>query len=336
LIRGCDVSDPTNFGGPEGDVNRDLIASGSTFGGESLPIDPAPEAPAANDAVASPTSAGLRSEGRRIGVGGWIAAGFLIAEAIIVLFAPVIPFFKNPDQRFYSNGLLGSGPSSAHWLGIDSVGKDILRQTIWGARASLPIGIGAIVIGMLIGGPLGLIAGYARGWSDTIIGYIFDITLSVPALILALAFTQFLGNDVKWVTVALGIVSIPLLGRIVRASTLTWAGREFVIAARAQGATHRRILLREILPNVWPAMFAVALLGIGVAIVAEGSLSVLGAGVNPSTATWGNAMYLGYTNITTVPSGVLSPATAILLTTLALSYLGDAIEKKYATRESTL
>lgn len=274
-----------------------------------------------------------RSRKHTLGVSGWIALAFLVVLVVVAFTAQWNPWLKDPDQRFFP---VGAGPSPAHPLGIDGSAHDILRQVVWGARISLLIGVLSIAMGLLIGGTLGLVSGFLRGATDRVIGILLDVLLSVPALILALAFTQFFGNSWPMVAFALGLVSIPLLGRITRASTLTWSERDFVTAARAQGATRRRLMLREVLPNVTPAMLSVALLGVAVAIVAEGGLAILGAGVTSTTITWGNEMALSYSEIATIPSATLSPATAIFLTTLALNLLGDAIQKKFEAREAAL
>jgi peptide/nickel transport system permease protein len=129
-------------------------------------------------------------------------------------------------------------------------------------------------------------------------------------------------------------VSIPLLGRITRASALSWSQREFVLAARAQGAKSRRIMIREVLPNVLPAMFSIALLGIAVAIVAEGTLAILGVGVKPPTPSWGNIIALERGNLNSSPHMVFEPAILIFLTVLALNFLGDVVREQLDVREA--
>jgi peptide/nickel transport system permease protein len=136
--------------------------------------------------------------------------------------------------------------------------------------------------------------------------------------------------------IALGIVSIPVLGRITRASTLSWSEREFVLAAKAQGAKNRRIIVREVLPNVLPAMYSIALLGIAVAIVAEGTLAILGASVSPDTPTWGNMIALGRQALSFAPHIVFEPAIMIFLTVLSLNMLGDVIRARFDVREGAL
>jgi peptide/nickel transport system permease protein len=197
---------------------------------------------------------------------------------------------------------------------------------------------------LVIGGLLGLIAGYFRGRTDTLFVGVFDVLLSFPQLILALtvvtvfATGEGVSSTRRMVVLiaALGIVSIPVLGRIARATTLTWAQREFVLAARAMGARNRSIMFGEVLPNVLPALFSIALLGIAVVIVAEGGLSLLGVGVQLPTPSWGNIIAEGRTDLRDAPHIVLIPTVVIFLTVLALNYLGDVVRARFDVRESAL
>src|SRR5262245_5839026 len=155
---------------------------------------------------------------------------------------------------------------------------------------SLVVGFGAVGFGILLGGLLGLLAGFYRGKIDNVIVAFLDIMLAIPALVLALALTAVLRGRVPdlWILViALGIISVPILGRITRANTLVWSEREFVTAARAQGAKNWRIMTREVLPNVLPAMFSIALLGVAVVIAAEAALRLLGIGLSITDPSWG-------------------------------------------------
>ena len=143
-------------------------------------------------------------------------------------------------------------------------------------------------------------------------------------------------RDLLVLIFALGIVSTPILARITRANTLQWAQREFVLAARAQGATDRRVMVREVLPNVLPAMFSIALLGIAVAMVAEGGLSILGVGVLPPAVSWGNMIAIVATDLQTLPYELFEPIVCIFLTVLSLNYLGDVVRARFDVRESAL
>ena len=203
-----------------------------------------------------------------------------------------------------------------------------------------------MIIGFVFGGLLGLLGGYFRGKVDVVVSLLLDVFLAIPAVILALALVTILrtqpgtgggGLDPEVALIlALGLVSIPVLGRITRASTLSWSEREFVLAARAQGAKHRRIITREVLPNVLPAMVSIALLGIAVAIVAEGTLAILGASVETDTPTWGNMIAIGRTELQRAPHVVFEPALMIFFTVLALNMLGDVVRSRFDVREGGL
>jgi peptide/nickel transport system permease protein len=224
----------------------------------------------------------------------------------------------------------------------------MISRLVYGARNSMFIGVGAVVIGFLVGGSLGLIAGYYRGRLESILVGFFDVLLSVPAVILALSLAIFLQDRVQDIvgssetagrltlTFALGIVAIPSIGRITRANTLVWSQREFVTAARAQGAKNLRIMFREVLPNVVPAMAAIALLALAVLIIAEAALSILGAGITPPAPTWGNIIVEGFDYLTNgrAPHIVFEASAAIFLTVLSINFLGDAVRARFDVREA--
>jgi peptide/nickel transport system permease protein len=269
-----------------------------------------------------------------LGVAAWSAIAWMVIVIGSAVLAPLLPL-KDP-LNYADSAHLNQGPSLHHLMGLDGSGRDVLSRVVYGGRVSLVIGFGSIAIGFLLGGVLGLIAGYFKGRIGGFIGSVLDIFLAFPQLILALAVVTFLGRTTTNVTIALAIVSTPVLARIARASTLTWSEREFVLAARAQGARHRRIMFREILPNVLPAMFSLALLGIAVVIVAEGGLAILGASVKPQTVSWGNVIVSGKNSIANAPHIALAPSIVIFLTVLALNYLGDVIRARFDVRESSL
>jgi len=287
-----------------------------------------------------------------IGLGGRIAAGWLLLVVVLSVLAPILPI-DEPTARGAGSelGLFTEG----HILGTDTSQRDVFSRLIFGARSSLIVSVGAILVGLVIGGTLGLISGFRRGRIDTALSSVFDILLAFPQLVLALSLVAFLrppsassgtGNaqvdtsggltTIQILIIALGIVAIPLLARITRATTLSWSQREFVLAARAQGAKNLRIMVREVLPNVMPAMFSIALLSIAIAIIAEGGLSLLGVGVQAPTPSWGN-MITDNRAVRSAPLNALfSPIAALFLTVMALNYLGDAVRQKYDVRESAL
>jgi peptide/nickel transport system permease protein len=281
---------------------------------------------------------------RRLGFGGWFAIIWLALILIGAVFGTLIPGIHGYGTVFLNDA--SSKPfTHGHLLGVDDVGHDEFSNLILGARTSLEIGLGSVIAGILIGGTLGLIAGYFRGTVDLLISTVFDVLLAVPALILALALTAFLRGDPTKshlpgevvLIIALGTVSTPVLGRITRASTLTWSQREFVLAARAQGAKNARIMVREVLPNVVPAMLSIALLAVGVVIVAEGGLSFLGVGIDPtSKPSWGNLIASSAGVLNTEPWLVFAPIAALFLTVLSLNFLGDIVQARFNVRESAV
>jgi peptide/nickel transport system permease protein len=296
--------------------------------------------------VAAAVGGGVPVVGRarraRLGVSGWLAIGWLAFTALAALLAPILPL-DDPNDTVAS--LVRQPPGTdGHILGGDGLGRDLLSRMVWGARASLLLGAASVLFGLVLGGLLGLIAGYFRGRTDTIFTGAFDVLLSFPQLILALTLvTVFASQEGVSATrrmvvliLALGIVSVPILARITRANTLAWSQREFVQAARAMGARNRQIMFGEVLPNVLPAMFSIALLGVAVVIVAEGGLSLLGVGVQLPTPSWGNILAEGRADLRDAPHIVMIPTIVIFLTVLSLNYLGDVVRARFDVRESAL
>ena len=282
--------------------------------------------------VSGPETERIRRKG--IGIGGWLCVAWLLVILFMAFFGSKIPGIPDPVNDV-ATPRLGWG-ASGHPFGTDGQGRDVLSLVVNGTYNSMYIGIVSVFFGLLVGGVLGIVAGYFKGTIGGVLGGMTDILLAYPQLVLALSVVTFLGNSVFWVTVALAIVSVPVLARIARASTLSWAEREFVVAARAQGAKHGRVMLREIFPNVLPALLSIALLGVAVVIVAEAGLAIIGAGVNPSKITWGNTIQSGISDLTDAPSIVLAPSFVIFITVMALNFLGDVLRSKFDVRESAL
>jgi peptide/nickel transport system permease protein len=291
-----------------------------------------------------PADLGGFSEKAPWGIGAWLAVAWLVIVGIGVVFAPILPL-TDPLDNF--TGIRNVGPFQLvdHPLGGDGSGRDLFSRIVFGARTSIAIGVFSVTFGFLIGGSLGMLAGFYRNWFSTALATLFDILLAFPGLVLALSLVSFLTGPpeaepimsrVNIVTLALGIVSIPVLARITRASALAWSQREFVMAARAQGAKDSRIIFREVLPNVLPAMFSIALLGVAVVIIAEGGLALLGVGVAPPEPSWGNIIATGRGGLREAPYIVFIPSTVIFLTVLSLNFLGDKIRDRFDVRESAL
>jgi peptide/nickel transport system permease protein len=216
-------------------------------------------------------------------------------------------------------------PSAAHLLGTDALGHDMLARVIFGARSSLAVGLLAPLAATLVGGALGLLAGYFRGWLETITVGASDVLLAFPPLVLALAVTAYLGQSVPNLILVLAILTIPAVTRIARAGTLALRGRDFVTAARALGASHTRIMLREILPNIALPLAAYFLLLVAVIVTAESILSFLGLGVPPPLPSWGSMIAEGRENLELAPHIAFIPAAVMFLTVLAFNLVGDRL-----------
>lgn len=274
---------------------------------------------------------------RRLGVMFWLAVAWIVALALAAIFAPWLPL-NDPDKSIIITGEPPPyKPSWDLWFGSDTNARDVFSRTIFGARVSLVVGFAAIAFGMIVGGTLGILAGYFRGWADKIISFFFIVMLSFPALVLAILITSLVDRSLLTISLTLGVLAVAPVGRLARATTIQYADREFVVAARTIGASHRRIIVRELLPNVVIPMGALALLGMAVAIVAEGSLAFLGLSVSEG-ATWGKVIVdgSGSRDLQNSPWMALSPIFMLFVTVVALNYCGDKIRAHFDVKEISL
>jgi peptide/nickel transport system permease protein len=270
---------------------------------------------------------------RRLGLLFWAAVGWTIFILAAAASANVLPLPSPTDMDMLERR---APPSWLHWLGTDGLGRDELARVLYGARVSLTVGLCAPIIGLTIGGALGILAGYFRGRFESIVVGSMDVLLAFPPLIFALAVTAYLGQSILNLTCILGVLSIPAFMRVARAATLTLARREFVIAAEALGASHARILLRELLPNVMLPSLAFFLLGVAVIIVVEGALSFLGLGVPPPTSSWGSMIGEGRESLEVAPRLAFIPAIAMFLTVLSFNLVGDTLRAITDPRQGAL
>lgn len=266
------------------------------------------------------------------GVGTWLAVAWTL---VIVVGATIVDFLPLAEARDGKNALLAPTKAlpdlmSAHPLGTDGQGLDILGGLLYGARVSLVVGIGGVVVGALIGSIIGLVAGYRGGWTDRVLSIFTDTLLAFPSLILLIAIVTALGATLTNVTIALGIMVVPSFARLVRANALTYSKRDFVTAARSLGAGDVRIMLREVAPNILPALFSYSFMLVAVLIVAEASLSYLGLSIPRPEPTWGNMISAGQADFQRDPYLVAIPATVLFLTVLSFNQLGEAAGRKWS------
>ena len=270
---------------------------------------------------------------RRLGFGFWAAAAWLAIMALVALLAPMLPIADPTEVGF---GGPREPPSRDAFFGTDALGRDVFSRTLYGARISLAVGGFAIVFGMLVGGALGMLAGYFRGRLDQAVGFVFFVLLSFPALVLAILITATLERSLLVVSLTIGILAVAPVGLLSRASTLVYAEREFVAAARVLGAKHGRIIVRELLPNVVIPMGALTLLGMALAVVAEGSLAFLGLSVAGDEAiSWGKMIVdgAGVRDLQKSTHVAMFPVAVMFVTVLALNFAGDRIRQYFDVKE---
>ncbi len=273
---------------------------------------------------------------KTLGWGFWLCVGWLLSLVAVALLAPVLPI---ADPTEVGKGPRSEGPSWAHWFGTDKAGRDVFSRAVWGARVSIAVGAFAIAFGLLVGGTLGMLGGFLRGWVDQVISFIFFTVLSFPALVLAILIVTSFERSLQTVSLTIGILSVAPVGRLARAQTLVYSEREFVHAARVVGAKNGRILVKELLPTVLIPMGALGLLGIGVAIVAEGGLAFLGLSVfgeDAGSLSWGKLINESRSvrdlkNLAHVPFSIIG---VMFLTILSLNFAGDRVREYTDVRET--
>lgn len=255
----------------------------------------------------------------RLAVAGAVVILLMYAVAI---FAPWLAPY-DPNQMFLLERL--KGPSTAHWLGQDDLGRDVLSRVIYGARVSLTVGFIAAGISAVLGVTLGAIAGYYGRWADMIIMRIVDVLMSFPQFLLILAVVAVLKPSLINIMVVLGLTGWSEYARIVRGSVLALKDQEFVIAARAMGVPGPTIIFRHLLRNAMAPVIVVATLNVAGAILLESGLSFLGFGAQPPTASWGNIISAGKVFLKTAPHVATAAGVAIFITVLSFNLVGDGL-----------
>jgi peptide/nickel transport system permease protein len=260
-----------------------------------------------------------------LGVLVWLSITWLVLLTLAAALADVLPLHDPSESVSVPNSI----PTAETWLGTDANGRDLLSRTIHGARVSLVVGVAAVLASALVGGAIGLLAGYLRRSVDSVSTFVADVLTAFPALLLAasiVALTESRG--VLTVVLAIGLIYVGPTIRLVRTQTMARANLEYVLAARAVGARHGRIILREILPNVLPTLMALMIVAMAGAIVAEGGLAYLNLSVAPPQPTWGGMIAAGKPRLDVSLYPVLVPGAALFLTVLSVTLIGDAVQKR--------
>ena len=241
---------------------------------------------------------------------------------LVAIFAPLVAPYDHLAQSLTERL---QDPSPAHWLGTDELGRDVLSRIIFGARISLTVGLLPTMISMAIGTVLGLCAGFYGGKTDFIIMRLADVMLAFPSLLLAMVVMYTMGGGLINIFIALSLVNWAGTARIVRSQTLSLKEKEFVEAARSIGVKKRTIMFRHILPNCLPSLIVLFTLNIPSAILSEASLSFLGIGAQPPSASWGLMVVRGKKYLFSEPWLSIAPSVAIMLVVLAFNFLGDGL-----------
>ena len=252
-----------------------------------------------------------------------VAALLLGLLVLVALLSPVIsphdPLAVNPDSSYLPP------LSRGHLLGTDELGRDLLSRILWGARVSLPVALVAVAVGLIGGGTVGMLSGYAGGVVDLLLMRLMDALLAFPGLILAIALVAALGPGLRNAMIAIGIVAVPVYARLVRAVVLQLKPMEFIVATRSIGATPLRLVLRHLIPNLVNPIIVQVSLSAGFAILAEATLSFLGLGAQLPTPDWGQMINTGAAFLTNDPWLAIVPGAAISVTVYSFNLLGDAL-----------
>jgi peptide/nickel transport system permease protein len=259
----------------------------------------------------------------------YISATFLLVLCFCCFLLPLMMTLPEGVHGSVLNANLPIG-TPGHLLGTDPLGNDIISRLLAGGRVSLEVAAATQAIGLLLGGLLGMLAGFKGGGADTVLMRVLDMMIAFPSLVLVLAIVDGLGPSKLHIIWALCFFTIPAFARLARTGTLRVREQPFITSARVSGVGTMRMILRHVVPNVWPQLFTFALLGAGIAILIEGGLSYLGYGIPPPGASWGNMIAEGQQVLAAKPRLVIVPSVALLITVIALNTLGDGLRARWA------
>lgn len=246
----------------------------------------------------------------------------IVFFTLIAIFAPLFTSYTFSEQNL-ANRL--QPPSGEYWLGTDHLGRDIFTRLVYGARVSLMVGFIAVSGALVFGTFLGIIAGYFGRWVDMVISRIFDILLAFPSILLAIAIVAILGPSLQNALLAIAIINIPIFGRLVRSRVISLREEEYIMAAKAQGMKHGRIIFQHILPNSVAPIIVQSTLGFGTAILEAAALGFLGLGAQPPTPEWGQMLADSRDFIQLAPWTVIVPGIAIVFVVLGFNLIGDGL-----------
>jgi peptide/nickel transport system permease protein len=287
-----------------------------------------------NELVEEATVHSQPARKRKLGFLFWLCVGWIALNLFGTIFANVLPLINPLYENF---NVVNTGPSLHHLLGTDDLGRDIFSRIVFGSRVSIEVSLGAMAIGFGIGAPLGMLAAYRRGTFDVVLSTVMYVFLAFPAIIATIAVLSFwTPRSLLKIIVVVGIAAIPLVYRVLRSATMNVATKDFVVAAKVQGATDRRILMKELLPNIAPIGVSFLLVGIATVVTLEGALAFLGLSVNAPTPSWGNMINESLSILQVNPWLALFPSAAMCLFLLSLNFIGDRLRSHFDVSEIKL
>ena len=256
----------------------------------------------------------------------WLGGGFILLLILVAMFAPLLAPFDPLEQDLMA-ATAAPGVEPGHWLGTDSLGRDVLSRLIYGTRIALTVAFVAAALACLLGTTLGLLAGYYRGWVDAVVSRLVDIWMAFPPVLLSILLVAVLGAGLTSVIIAIVVIDWTRFARVVRAETQQQARLEYAEAASALGMGRGAILWREVLPNVLPVVLVLLSLEMGIAVIVEAILSFVGLSVSTDTPTWGGMIAEGRQIIYQAWWALVFPLGALFLTVLAFNQLGDGLRQ---------
>jgi peptide/nickel transport system permease protein len=260
----------------------------------------------------------------RFNLSARIGAGLVFGFTLVAICAPLLAPY---DPLASDWAAVLQAPTTAHPMGTDDLGRDVLSRAIWGAQTSLIAGVASVLIALGIGVPLGIFAGYFRGWIDTVVTRLADTLLACPQIMLAIALAMFLGGSLLNASIAIGISTVPVFVRLARAKTIEESSAVYIEAAVAVGNPTRRLLFVHLLPNIVPPLIVQAALATATAIIAEAGLSFLGLGRELPAPSWGSMLTVGKDYIANAPWLSVWPGLCICLAVIGFNLLGDGLRR---------
>jgi peptide/nickel transport system permease protein len=252
-----------------------------------------------------------------------LVVGLILAGAVVLIaLVSVVWLPYTPED---TTGTRLEGPSGTHWLGTDKLGRDLATQLMIGARIALIVGLGSVAVGAIIGIIVGLIAAFASSWLDDTISAALDVVIAFPVLLLAMLIVAAQGASLGSVILAIGIAMSAIVARLTRVLTKRVLAEQYVTAARTSGTRWPGIVIRHILPNIWPTLSVNLALQFGVAVLAEASLSYLGLGAPPPNASWGRLLQEAQGTVITAPVGAIAPGLALIALVIGVNFVADGL-----------